>query len=722
VTPDDDVLGFPRAMIDAVRRSRASVMVTAAAVLVMLAGALGLAATAAPAGAATWTPGGTNFGPASASVPVAPAAGTPLRNIDRDAGVSVKLSNGKSLWMFADTTLYLGSDVVYFSGRGTGAIAEATDRTVLSEPTVPYGFLQVPASELIEGGAVACPPGTADYYWPTSAVAIPLGGGRDRVLLYYVAVCGSSPDLLTYQAQSMGIAEYVYDANDPPSPTNPIVAHVKNGSLFPPMPGHGQPGVGYGAASLLRNGELFVYGCHYSPSFQSCRVAKTTPAAALATEGYRFWDGASWSDDDGDAVDLSMPNALVGIKGSAAWVAGLNKYVFVDNDYPNAQMAVRFANRPQGPWTAPTFVPLPDCGSRGCRAGELHSEMSDANTLTLSYYAEGMLPALRLVRVPVVVNPTGVVDAVSPSNPTTIGINGWALDPDTASSIPVAVYLDGVGIGWFTANLDRPDIAAAFPGYGSAHGFDIQLPAAPGTHQVCVYAINAGPGTINPLLSCRSATLLTGNPTGVIDRVEPATPTSINIAGWALDPDTASPIPVAVYLDGSITSWYLADLHRPDIAAAFPGYGAAHGYDITVPAGPGSHSVCVYAINSGAGTGNPPLGCRTVTLQTGNPIGVIDRVAWTGSASLNIVGWAIDPDTAAPIPVAVYLDGKGISWFPADLYRADLAAAFPAYGGRHAYNITIASPHGGHQVCVYAINQGNGTGNPLLRCVTVAPP
>jgi hypothetical protein len=320
----------------------------------------------------------------------------------------------------------------------------------------------------------------------------------------------------------------------------------------------------------------------------------------------------------------------------------------------------------------------------------------------------------------VVVNPIGVVDAVAPSSPTTIGINGWAFDPDTASSIPVAVYLDGAGIGWFSANLDRPDIAAAFPGYGSAHGFDIHLAAPPGTHQVCVYAINTGPGSVNPLLSCRTATLLTGNPIGVIDRVQPATPTSINIAGWALDPDSAASIPVAVYLDGSLTSWYTAGVSRPDVGGAVPGYGAAHGYDITVPAGPGSHSVCVYAINAGAGTMNPPLGCRTVTLQTGNPFGVVDRVAWVGSASLNIVGWAIDPDTAASIPVAVYVDGIGVSWYPADLSRADLAAIFPGYGGRHAYNITIASAPGNHQVCVYAINHGNGTGNPLLRCAAVS--
>jgi len=670
----------------------------------------------APADASPLQPGIMNVGAAGASVPVAPPIGSPLRDIDRDAGISVKLSDGKSLWMFADTTLFLGTDVVYFSGRGSAAIADAGDLSVVREPMSPYGYVAVPSSGFIEGGAITCPPGSADFYWPTSAVAVPLGGGRDRVLVYYVAVCGSAPDLATYRAQSMGIAEYVYDAKRPPTAAEPIVAHVRNASLFPPMPGHVQPGVGYGAASLLRNGEMFVYGCHYSPQFQNCRVAKTTPAAAFDAAGYTFWDGDSWAHTASEAVDLVMPSSLVGIKGSAAWVAGLNKYVFVDNDHPNAQMAVRFADRPQGPWTAPSFAPLPDCVGRKCRAGEVHASTSDASTLTLSYYVEGMLPALRLVKVPLLSNPIGVVDAVKPATPTTINISGWALDPDSAASIPVAVYMDGVGIGWFQADVVRPDVGNAFAGYGAAHGFDITLPAPPGTHHVCVYAINAGRGTTNPLLGCRTATLMTGSPIGVVDRVAPAGPGAINIAGWALDPDAAASIPVAVYVDGIGVSWFDAAQHRPDIASGYPGYGAAHGFDITIPAVGGRHEVCVYGINTGPGWLNPLINCAVTVVPTGSPIGVIDH-AWRGASTINVVGWALDPDTVAPIPVAVYIDGAGIGWFPADHDRADLAAAYPGYGGRHGYSVTIPVAPGPHHVCVYGINHGPGVGNPLLRCV-----
>ena len=39
---------------------------------------------------------------------------------------------------------------------------------------------------------------------------------------------------------------------------------------------------------------------------------------------------------------------------------------------------------------------------------------------------------------------------------------------------------------------------------GPAHGYSGSVRLAPGTHQVCTYAINVGQGTTNPSLGCRS--------------------------------------------------------------------------------------------------------------------------------------------------------------------------------------------------------------------------
>ncbi len=100
--------------------------------------------------------------------------------------------------------------------------------------------------------------------------------------------------------------------------------------------------------------------------------------------------------------------------------------------------------------------------------------------------------------------PIGVVDAVGVTSPGVISVAGWALDPNTSASIPVHVYVDGVGVPW-EANQFRPDIAAAYPGKGDRHGFSGSVMVASGSHRVCAYAIDSVGGP-NTLLRCENVT------------------------------------------------------------------------------------------------------------------------------------------------------------------------------------------------------------------------
>jgi hypothetical protein len=88
---------------------------------------------------------------------------------------------------------------------------------------------------------------------------------------------------------------------------------------------------------------------------------------------------------------------------------------------------------------------------------------------------------------------------------------------------------------------------------------------------------------------------------------------TVTVAGWAIDPDTSESVPVHVYVGDAGTA-ITADAIRPDVDAAFPGYGAAHGFGATITAAPGATQVCAYGINTGAG-GNSLLGCRAVTVS-----------------------------------------------------------------------------------------------------------
>ena len=64
------------------------------------------------------------------------------------------------------------------------------------------------------------------------------------------------------------------------------------------------------------------------------------------------------------------------------------------------------------------------------------------------------------------------------------------------------------GYPGFHADGNRPDVAAVFPGYGSDHGYHIQIPSVePGPHTVCTYAITTNGGAGNTQLGCQTVTV-----------------------------------------------------------------------------------------------------------------------------------------------------------------------------------------------------------------------
>ena len=311
-----------------------------------------------------------------------------------------------------------------------------------------------------------------------------------------------------------------------------------------------------------------------------------------------------------------------------------------------------------------------------------------------------------------------VVDAVPVGSATiepgigSITVSGWAQDPDTAAPIGVHVYVDGSGVA-----LTAADGAPLAPGGVAGRGFTYRVQAGDGAHRVCVYAINTSLGA-NTTLACQDVVVSTHAtpPRGAIDQIS-ASGTTLTVRGWALDPDTTSPIGVHVYVDGAGVA-LVADGARPDVGAAF-GLGSAHGYTHTRTLTPGQHSVCVYAINDGAG-GNTTLGCGSVTVaaptvSTAAPRGAIDEISASGT-TLTVRGWALDPDTTSPIGVHVYVDGAGVA-LVADGARPDVGAAF-GLGSAHGYTHTRTLTPGQHSVCVYAINDGPGQ-NTTLGCAAV---
>jgi len=309
--------------------------------------------------------------------------------------------------------------------------------------------------------------------------------------------------------------------------------------------------------------------------------------------------------------------------------------------------------------------------------------------------------------------PFGSIDLVQASGPNTIDVAGWALDQDVARPINVHVYVDGSAVAAVTAANPRPDVQAVF-GFGANHGYGVTVQASPGTHNVCVYAIDATGGT-NPLLGCRTVSLVNHTPDGSLDVVRDTGQSSIQVAGWALDQDVTGPINVHVYIDGLAVAAVTAQKPRPDVDAVYR-RGADHGFDLALPVAAGTHNVCVYGIDGNGGM-NVLLGCRTLTIGNQTPLGSVDAVRDAGAGSILVYGWALDPDMTTPINVHVYVDGLAVLALTAANPRPDVDAAF-ARGANHGFATTFASTAGAHTVCLYGID-GNGGMNVLLGCRAV---
>jgi Mannosyl-glycoprotein endo-beta-N-acetylglucosaminidase len=298
-------------------------------------------------------------------------------------------------------------------------------------------------------------------------------------------------------------------------------------------------------------------------------------------------------------------------------------------------------------------------------------------------------------------DPVGNLEAIQ-RIPDGVRVKGWTLDPSSDGATPVDVYLNGQAFVRRMANVDRPDVHAQFTSAGPNHGFDMYLPIRGG--QVCVYAINIGSGVRNPSLGCR--TVPGPAPSAHIDEIT-RQPDGLHVRGWALDPDSLSPARVDVYANGVGVAHLPANTLRTDVGALFPGYGSYRGFDTVLP-GVGGR-VCIYAINVGAGGGNPLLGCRNVLGV--NPVGRLDTVTHQANG-LHVTGWTLDPDSANPGLVDIYANGVGYR-VVANQPRPDVEGAYPGYGAARGFDMVV--PIAGGQLCAYGVNTGAGA-NVLLGC------
>jgi GH25 family lysozyme M1 (1,4-beta-N-acetylmuramidase) len=410
-------------------------------------------------------------------------------------------------------------------------------------------------------------------------------------------------------------------------------------------------------------------------------VQRLTGKAPIVYTGFYFW-----RDNVGNPVDIGAAYRL--------WLPS----------YPSDPNSSTFKPLVVGGWGAWTFWQYRSDGSVPGISGNVDMNRFCCDVPSLAAMGGGGGSAG---------SPFGVLDSVSPGFGG-VSVGGWAIDPDSVNPIQVHVYVAGAGTPLAAAQA-RGDVGVAYPGFGANHGFSGFVPTGSGLQQVCAYGINVGGGG-NRLLGCRTVDVPTGAPFGSIDVLDGHFG-RIDASGWAIDPNTAASIPVHVYIDG-VGLPTTASQQRPDVGAAFAGYGNAHGWSVSAAAAPGNHQVCVYGIDAAPPGSNSLLGCRVVNVPDGSPVGTVDSSA-TAFGLIRVTGWAIDPDTPASIPVHVYVNGVGTPTI-ASQQRPDVGSVFPVYGPAHGYDVIVPRVGAGsNDVCIYALDIAGSGGNRLLGCRTL---
>ena len=298
-----------------------------------------------------------------------------------------------------------------------------------------------------------------------------------------------------------------------------------------------------------------------------------------------------------------------------------------------------------------------------------------------------------------------------------ISLWGWAIDTDRLAD--AATISIRVGSNWYAWKADQnyPIAASYVPGAGQNHGWGGTIPVPAGNHTVCVWVGNQGRG-VDVALGCRTVFVPDSSPKGA---VADAWGVSGGVAmwGWAIDPDVLdTPVRLSVQVGSSWYVW-MADQPYAPAAAFVPGAGQNHGWGATAPAPPGTHNVCVYAVNQGAGS-DVSLGCRRVTVPSASPVG---QVSWAGGVpgGVQAWGWLIDPDALdQPVSFSVQVDSQWYLW-KADLPYEPAASYVAGAGPNHGWGGTIPAAPGRHTICFYPININQGA-NTSLGCYSVVVP
>ena len=279
--------------------------------------------------------------------------------LGRDGAYSA-LFQSKSVWIYGDTFLsqpnVQGYTLIGDSWSYAGDLSAASGITGFQQPLdsagAPAMLLPLTAAEQTynqQHNGNNCqvqPCGARWALWPASIITNPATG---QALIFY-GVVNARPGNFNFQGYGSSVATWTsLTAN----PVRPVLAS-------PIDPNHpdliwGQNDPGFGSATLMTAGMLYVYGCGTpaSGTDKGCRLARVKPSQAQTAPAWSYYAGnGAWSGSVGNAVSVFTAADIL----SVAWNNLLHLYVAVYSVPFSNDVLIRTAPQPQGPWSNPSFL------------------------------------------------------------------------------------------------------------------------------------------------------------------------------------------------------------------------------------------------------------------------------------------------------------------------------------------------------------------------------
>jgi hypothetical protein len=323
----------------------------------------------------------------------------------RDGGYSAEFQD-QSVWIFADSIMQIkgvdGSQWRSSTWCHTADLDARDNLQNLTEPVdangVPGEFLPFTKTEALYNGehfTADVPEGQRSRWglWPGPMVTAPDGG---RAYIFYDKIFGGPNGQWDFHSVGRSIAVWNGLNEQPVRPVfNPDADYPT--ILFPTND------VQMGHGALVQDGMLYAYGCTSGWFQWPVTVGRVPLDQALDRSAWRFYAGSGeWSADWKRAVPVLEGAPML----TVSWNAYLNRYLAVYGVPLKNEIAIRTAERPEGPWSDP--LKAVDCmppatTNQWCYSNLAHDELTKENgrVIYLSYYREtGFLQGeIRLVEV-----------------------------------------------------------------------------------------------------------------------------------------------------------------------------------------------------------------------------------------------------------------------------------------------------------------------------------